>query len=310
LDTIYFAIYTVSTVGFSELPRAHDYRGVRVVTGLLIMAGIGTIAFFQSTLTALLIEGVIGRTFRRRRMQKKIKALSNHLVVAGSGRTGKYIVDELLTIGRDFVIIDRDEALLERENEQAGGRLLYVVGDATEDHTLLDAGVTRAQGVVAALSDDRDNLFMTLSVRTLNPNARIVSKAVEIENEGKLLRAGANATVSPNRIGGQRLVSELVRPKATAFLDNMLRVTQNLRFDEVEVMEGSKWVGKKLRNIPIRERTSLLVVALHEPDDTYIHNPSPDVVIHAGTQLIVFGEVEHVETLAQMLRSDADQPAS
>jgi voltage-gated potassium channel len=303
-DTVYFAVYTVSTVGFAELPEAARHPGVRLVTGLLILAGIGAIAFFQSTLTALLVEGVIGRTFRRRRMQSKISALSDHFVLAGCGRTGKYVLEELLAVNRDFVAIDRDEGLLERLNDEFGGRLLYVVGDATEDHTLQQAGIERAAGLVAALSDDRDNLFVTLSVRSLNPSSRIVSKAVETENEGKLVRAGADATVSPNRIGGHRLVSELVRPKVTAFLDNMLRVTKNLRFEEVEVPEGSSWVGKGLRAIPIRDRTNLLVVALHEPDGKYVYNPSPDHLIQAGTQLIVIGELESVEKLRVMLAGE------
>jgi len=301
LEAVYFAIYTVTTVGFSELPRAEVHAGVRLAIGVLILGGLGAIAFFQSTLTALLIEGVIGRAFRRRRMQNRIGNMKGHFVVAGCGRTGKYVVEELAASGREFVVIDRSEPLLERMSEELGGKLYYVVGDATEDHTLIDAGVTRAAGAVAALSDDRDNLFVTLSVRTLNPSARIISKAVEIEAEPKLARAGADATVSPNRVGAHRLVSELVRPKVTAFLDNMLRVTKNLRFEEVEVPEGSQWVGKTLRNIPIRDQTSLLVVALHEPDGSYVYNPAPDQKIHAGTQLIVIGELESIEKLEKLL---------
>jgi voltage-gated potassium channel len=300
-EAIYFAVYTVSTVGFGELPRVEQFPMVRVATSFLIMAGIATIAFFQSTLTALFIEGVIGRTFRRRRMQKKISKFKNHFVVAGCGRTGKYVLEELVATGRDFVAIDRDEESLERLNEELGNKLLYIVGDATEDHTLLEASVDHAAGVVAALSDDRDNLFVTVSARALNPSARIVSKAVEIENERKLLRAGADTCVSPNRIGGERLVSELVRPKVTAFLDNMLKVTQNLRFEELEVPKDSKWVHSTLRKMPIRDRTNLLVVALHEPDGTYIYNPAPDQRVQAGTQLIVFGELDSVEKLRVLL---------
>ena len=104
--------------------------------GLLILSGLGAIAFFQSTLTALLIEGVIGRAFRRRRMQKSIEAMNGHFVVAGCGRTGKYVVEELAGTGREFVVIDRNESTLERMNEELGGKLHYVVGDATDDAVL------------------------------------------------------------------------------------------------------------------------------------------------------------------------------
>ncbi|MCA9594186.1 MAG: potassium channel protein [Myxococcales bacterium] len=301
LESIYFAIYTVATVGYAELPHLDQHGFARMFNGALIIAGIGAIAYFQSTLTAMLVEGVIGRVWRRGRMKNKIEGLREHYVVAGCGRTGKYVVEELTAVGRGFVVVDKDEALLERMSAELGGKLLFIVGDATEDHTLQEAGISRASGVIAALSDDRDNLFVTLTARTLNPDLRIVSKAVEIENEGKLLRAGADTTVSPNRIGGHRLVSELVRPRVTAFLDQMLRVTENLRFEEVTVPEGSPWVGRSLRSVPIRDRTNLLVVALHEPDGSYVYNPSPDRPLAAGTQLIVMGELDSVQKLRAMV---------
>jgi voltage-gated potassium channel len=302
-ESIYFSLYTVATVGYGELPNMEAHGPIRVVNTMLIVAGIGAIAFFQSTMTALLVEGVIGRAFRRRRMDRKIDKLEGHFVVCGCGRTGKFVVEELNTVARAFVAIDRDEALLEKLSEELGGNLLYVVGDATDDHTLIEAGVRRAAGVVAALSDDRDNLFVTLSTRSLNPAARIVSKAVELENEPKILRAGADSIVSLNRMGGMRLVSELVRPKVTAFLDNMLTVTKNLRFEEVEIPAGSPWVGRTLRNVPIRDRTNLLVVALHMADNSYVYNPSPDHALSSGTQLIVMGESEGVEKLKKLIRT-------
>ena len=191
-ESAYFSIYTISTVGFSELPGFEREPWARAFTGLLIVAGIGAIAYFQASVTALLVEGVIGRAFRRRRMQRRIAKMSGHYVIAGCGRTGKYVIEELGKGGRPFVVIERDEHVLVRLAEDLHQEVLYVVGDATEDHTLLAAGVDRAAGLVAALSDDRDNLFVTLSTRTLNPDARIVSKAVDTENEGKLARAGAD----------------------------------------------------------------------------------------------------------------------
>jgi voltage-gated potassium channel len=161
--------------------------------------------------------------------------------------------------------------------------------------------VDHARGVMAALTDDRDNLFIVISTRALNPKARIVSKVIEIENEPKMLRAGADQTVSPHRMGGMRMVSELLRPKVTVFLDNMLRVTRGLRFEEVELPQISRYAGKTLREVPIRAETRLLVVALHEPDDSYVYNPDPDYQLHAGTRLIVMGETDGVARLRELV---------
>ncbi|HEY3236267.1 MAG TPA: potassium channel family protein, partial [Polyangiaceae bacterium] len=229
--SIYFSLITVTTVGFGELPNMDGHAGARVVTAFTLISGVVAIALFQSTLTTFLIEGVMEKALRRRRMERKIEALSKHTVVAGAGRTGRYIVEELVHAKSHFVVIDTDEAKLEKINQELGGQLLYIVGDATDDHVLTAAGIERATGVITALPDDRDNLFVTLSVRSVNPKTRIVAKVVEIENEGKIVRAGADSTVSPHRIGGLRLVSELLRPRVTEFLDRMLRARKDLQFD-------------------------------------------------------------------------------
>ncbi len=296
-DTAYFALITVSSVGYSELPQMEKFPVARIVTVVLIVCGVAAIAFFQSTLTTLLIEGYIGKAFRSRVMNQKIAALSNHFVVAGCGRTGRYVVEELVATHLPFVVVDQDEAKLAHLAEELKMELLCVVGNATDDHVLIAAGVERASGVIAALPTDPDNLFITLSARALNPSSRIVSKVVEIENEPKIFRAGADSVVSPHRIGGLRLVSQLIRPRVTEFLDRMLRVTKNLRFDEVMVPESSEYANKILRDIPIRQQTQLLVIALHEPGDHYVYNPGPDAEVKAGAGLIVMGEPEDVAKL-------------
>jgi voltage-gated potassium channel len=298
-DSLFFAVISVTTVGYGELPEMQNHPSIRVVAAGLIILGVGTIAFFQSSLTTLFIEGYIGREYRSRRMKKRIESLQDHVVIAGCGRAGRYIVEELVAVRRQFVVIDSDEAKLLKLVEELGNHVLFVVGDATDDHTLVAAGIERAVGIVAALSDDRDNLFITVSSRSLNPKVRIVSKVVEVENEKKILRAGADSTVIPHRIGGLRLVSELIRPRVTEFLDNMLRVTRQLRFEEVEVGATCTYVNKTLREVPIRAETNLLVVALHEGDD-YVYNPGPDQELRAGVKIIVMGEMDGVQKLRAM----------
>ena len=158
-----FALITVSTVGYSELKGMHDSHALRLLTGIIIVAGIGAVAYFQSAMTAVLVEGVLAKAFRRNRMLKRIAALRRHVIVAGAGRTGQVIVEELLMAGRDVVIVEQDEELIERLNRSLGGKLAYVIGDATEDETMISAGIHNAAGVIAALTNDRDNVFVALT---------------------------------------------------------------------------------------------------------------------------------------------------
>jgi voltage-gated potassium channel len=302
-ECVYMTVITLSTVGFGELSQMHDVPGARPLTLALIVSGVGALAYVQGNLTALLVEGVIGQVLRRNRMRKAIAKIERHVVVAGAGSTGKHVIEELVATSTPFVVIDRDLAHLERLSlDLVGGRMLYVHGDATDDHTLVDAGIERAMGVVAALTHDKDNLFVTLSARSLNASARIVSKIVEDRADAKMLKAGATSVVNPAQIGGRRMASELVRPEVNEFLDQMLRdKTKNLRIEEAIVPEASSLVGTSLKDSPIRRETKLLVIAVRDKERSFVYNPDPEHIIAGGTTLIVMGDADSVLKLRKIL---------
>jgi voltage-gated potassium channel len=302
-ECVYMTVITLSTVGFGELSQMHDVPGARPLTLALIVSGVGALAYVQGNLTALLVEGVIGQVLRRNRMRKAIAKIERHVVVAGAGSTGKHVIEELVATSTPFVVIDRDLAHLERLSlDLVGGRMLYVHGDATDDHTLVDAGIERAMGVVAALTHDKDNLFVTLSARSLNASARIVSKIVEDRADAKMLKAGASSVVNPAQIGGRRMASELVRPEVNEFLDQMLRdKTKNLRIEEAIVPEASSLVGTSLKDSPIRRETKLLVIAVRDKERSFVYNPDPEHIIDGGTTLIVMGDADSVLKLRKIL---------
>lgn len=307
-DSIYFALITVSTVGYSELPRMELHPSSRIIVMGMIVTGVAVVAFFQSSLTAVLIEDIIGKAFRRRRMERRIGALSGHNIVAGCGRTGRFVIHELVAGEQPFVVIDRnEEELIKLNEEEYGGNLLYVVGDATDDHSLLQAGVTRAGGLVTALAEDPENVFVTISARSLNPRIRIVAKTVSIGSEAKLARAGANAMVSPHRIGGLRLVTELLRPHTAEFLDSMMRGTGEgqLRFEDVEVCAGTRYEGQTLRQAPIREEANVLIVAIRGKDGRFVYNPPADERIQSGSFIVVLGTRDGVKRLREMMGNRA-----
>lgn len=239
-------------------------------------------------------------------MRKKVEGLTKHIVVAGAGSTGKHVIEELVLTQTPFVVIDLDLAHLEKLSEDlTGGKMLFVNGDATDDHVLVNAGVKRARGVVAALTADKDNLYVTLSARSLNPQARIVAKITENEAGPKMMKAGATAVVNPTMIGGFRMASELIRPEVNEFLDLMLRDKEkNLRLEEVVIPASSSFVGQALKDTPIRQKTKLLVVAVRGPDRSFLYNPDPDFVIQEGTTLIVMGETESVLKLRKIVFGD------
>jgi voltage-gated potassium channel len=305
-DCIYFTIITLSTVGYSH--TLHDFDShpyARVWTVGLIVLGSGTLVYFVSTITAFIVEGDLGGALRRNRMRQALTQLTNHIIICGAGTTGIHVIEELIHSHIPFCAIDNNEARLQELSERFGqDKFLYVVGDAADDEALKDAGIDRAQGVVAALSEDKDNLFITITASALNPKARIVAKAIEVSSRAKMMRAGAKAVVSPTQIGGMRLASEAIRPTVVEFLDLMLRdPKKNLRIEEVSIPEESSLANCALKNTNIRKESKVLVIAVRTSDGRYEYNPQPDFVLTSGCTLIVLAETLEMKRLRDGLAS-------
>lgn len=301
-DCLYMAIITLSTVGFAEtLPDMSQVPAARAWTVALILMGSGTLLYFASTLTALIVEGDLTGALRRRQMERNIDGMHDHVIVCGIGTTGAHVVQELVATATRFVVIEKDERKVERMLGEIGG-FMFVIGDASKDEVLEEAGIRRARGLIGALTDDRDNLFVAITARALNDTLRIVVKAVDPENAAKMKRAGADAVVSPAYIGGMRLASEIIRPTVVQFLDDMVRDRdQNRRIEELPVPEGSPLAGRALRDVDFSHVTDTLVIAVRYRDGRHLYNPGPDVRIEAGQVLIVLARGDQVRKLHEAL---------
>jgi len=300
-DCFYMTIITLSTVGFAEtLEGMNEMPEARAVTISLIVLGSGTLLYFISSLTAMIVEGDLQGILRRRRMQRVIDKMNKHVIVCGIGTTGRHIATELSATGVPFVVVDSNRERLDELSEEFADDLLYVIGDATDDHVLELAGIARSRGVISALNDDKANLFVTISARALNPTARIVAKSIEASTEAKLRRAGADSVVSPNYIGGVRLFSEMVSPKAAAFLDRIVQFGSGISvgLEAIDVPASSPLVGQRLAETDIRE-AGALVVAVHRADGDYVYNPGSEHLLEAGDSLIVLADSEDITALRQ-----------
>lgn len=232
-------------------------------------------------------------------MEAEIQKLNDHIILCGMGETGRHIAEEFLKIRVPFIGIDKDGDRIKQMEKI--GRFLYIEGDATNDETLLRARIKEARGLVTAMPQDRDNVFVILTARGLNPNLRIVSRVVEQESRVKLLKAGADETVSTNFIGGLRMASVMIRPTVVSFLDKMLRAGgDDVRVAEAKIPPGSGIVGRSLREASIYEKTGLIVIGIARID-SYELNPGPDTKLQEGDGLIVCSSVEQLKKLNDLV---------
>jgi voltage-gated potassium channel len=301
LNATYMTVITLSTVGFSEIIDFSNYPLARLFTMFLILIGMGNLLFFISTLTSMLVEGGINNFFWRQKMKNAVKKLDDHYIICGAGNTGIHIIKEFIETKKNFVVVEINPVLI-AELKTTYPKLIIIEGDCTTDETLEAAGITRAKGLAAGLTSDKDNLFLIITARQLNPKLRIISKVVGDENQIKLLRAGANALVSPNFIGAMRIASELVRPHVVSFLDTMLRDKKNIRVEEITIPDSSWMAGKQLQELQIPQKTGLQVIAVKEKNSTdYIYNPEGKTILKIGTTLFVIGNPKQMLELESMV---------
>lgn len=200
LDAFYMTLITLTTVGFGEVIEL-DATG-RLFTIGLISAGVIGFATTIALLAQLVQEGALGERGKQRRMQKKIDHLSDHYIVCGYGRVGRAVAHQLYAEGVEFVIIDKGER--DSEDVRSEG-FHYELGDATQESVLRAAGLERAHGLVCALPDDPDNVFIALAARSINPDITIVSRVSDPGAAPRLVQAGVNRIVSPYETSGRHM---------------------------------------------------------------------------------------------------------
>lgn len=297
VDAFYMTAITLTTVGFTEVVDLSESPGGRLFTAVLILVGMGGVLYFVTTATAFLIEGQLGHVFRRRKLEKTIAGLSDHLIVCGSGGTALYTAAELLAVERQIVIICDHAERLEHIRKELPDTPV-ILGDPASDDVLEAAGIERAAGLVACTESDKENLVVTLSARQLNPSVRIVSRVTDIDSIDKIRRVGADAVVSPNFIGGLRLASELIRPTVVSFLDTMLRDKDaNLRVDEVTLPPGSLAADKEIRELELHKISNALVVAYRDPGGAWRYNPPSDMRLAENSVLILLGSPSEIRSV-------------
>jgi voltage-gated potassium channel len=299
VDTLYMTVITITTIGFAEIIDLSNNVAGRIFTIFIAISGVGVMAYIVTNITALIVEGELTESFRRRRMEKKAGNFKDHYIVCGVGSVGFYIANELYATKRPYVIVDVNKENIEKSLESLPDEV-FIEGDATDSNTLLKAGVERARGLFAVTRDDNQNLVVSLTAKQLNPKLKVVARCNDVRNSEKIKKAGADAVVSPTSIGGLRMASEMVRPTVVSFLDIMLRDREkNLRVEELPV-PGS-FTGKSLSVLNLKRYTNALLLAVKTRED-WVYNPSENYVIAPESTLVFMTTPEGREELAGLLK--------
>ena len=293
-DGFYMVVTTLTTIGYQEVhPLSHPGRIFNV---FVILSGVALVLVGIGAITQALLEFELQTFFGRRRMHREIGRLSDHYIICGAGRVGRSAARELARRPVPFVIIEQSEAKAQLYSAQ---NWLIIVGDATQEHTLRQAQIERARGLVAATTTDATNLYIVLTARGLNARLKIIARASEDDAEKHLLTAGADSVVSPYLFAGQRIAQSFLRPHVVSFLDTATtHLGVDLEIGEVYISPRSRFAGTTIEGSRIRQDRGVIILAIKREQGMHF-NLAPDDRIEPGDFLIAMGEPNQLRQLEQ-----------
>jgi voltage-gated potassium channel len=292
-EAFYMTIITISTVGYAEIvPLSQAGRALTIV---IIILGITVVAYTIGLLVRAFVEGELAKIVGRRIVQKQISSLKDHFIVCGYGRIGRIMCSEFAADNIDFVVIEQDPATREEIENQ---RYLCIEMDATSEEALLAAGIMNAKGIATAVNSDANNVFITMTAKSLRPDIFVLARASEEKNEDKLLRAGASRVVSPYMIGARRMAQMLKKPTVVDFIDiAMMGSHLGLMMEEAKIGPKSNLIGKNLIDSQLRKDFGVIIVAIKKISGNMIFNPMPSETLETGDVIVVIGKREDLQRM-------------
>jgi len=288
IDSFYMTLFTMTTVGFGEVHPLNDLG--RLWTSFVIVFGVSGFLYMLSEIGAELVEF---RVYKENQKKRKIRKMKNHYIICGYGRMGAVIAKELHEKNHPFVVVELDQDKVDKISALGYQSIL---GDATIEKTLEEAGIHQAAGIVVCLNNDPDNLFVTLTARSLNHDAFLVSRCSQINNKPKLKQAGADKVVNPYTAGGHRMAELLISPELEDTVSlSLSQDIVDLAIDEVNLTNLNSFHGVKIKDSKIREEFNLIIVGLVNGDGSYEINPDPDVELSADHTVMIMGQKGQLE---------------
>jgi len=291
LDSLYMTVITITTVGFSEV---HPLTSAgRIFTIILTLLGVGTAFYILTSIVQATLESEFG-SFRRSRMEAKIRKLDNHFVLCGYGRVGEAIASTLKQQISDFVVIDHS---LNSYNRAIQDGCLCIMDDATNHDVLKRAGIEKAKGLITAFGDDAYNTYAVLTAREINPKLTIIGRANNNDAVRRLKQAGATHIILPEVIGGQQMARLALRPATVQFIETVLASKEGeYLVEEVYISDNSSLIGNSIKDIE-EKFSGVRILAIREKEGDIVINPSLNTTVEAGGSLTAFGTMEQLQAV-------------
>lgn len=301
-DSLYMTVITISSVGYSDILNLTPLG--RVFNIFLILAGISVVIYSLSSITTYLIEGELKEFIKGAKLKRMIKNLENHNIICGSGSTAYKIIENFVISKEKFIIIDKNKENLDFFRREFGEDLLVIESNPNRDEILLEGGIKKAKTLISVLPTDAENLFVSLSAKSLNSSCIIVTRAMDYNNESKFHKAGADYIISPNKIAANRISNIVSKKNIFDYLDLISKNDiDDFGIEFMSVPMNSSLVNKELREAKIPQLTGLNVIGI-EKNGKIQMNPLSTTIIEYNSKLLVFGNSEQLSKLEKLINNE------
>lgn len=296
IDALYMTAITMSTIGYGEVKSLSPIG--RLYTIGLIAIGVVTASFAITVVVELFTSREFLRQLRTNRRERALKKICNHTIICGFGRLGRNVARELNTRNLPMIVIDVDDRITE-ECEQR--QIPVILGNAADENILRQAGIERAEALVAAAQSDAENVFIVLTARGINPNLKIITRCNSEGSTPKLEKAGADTVISPYMTAGRRIAQMLIHPNVVSFLDGVLEFGDHkMRLEEFIIAEDSPLAGLTLQEAKLK----VAVLAVTQPGASQLNHPNATTTLTPGAAIIVMGIDEELKRLMAVVEGN------
>ncbi|MBT9584912.1 potassium channel protein [bacterium] len=297
LDSFYFTVITMSTVGYREVGEL-DAAG-KIFTIGLIFSGVGVLAYSVSSTLELLLDEQHRSYFRHLLNRRRSRRMEHHYIVCGMGRVGRSVCQELADCQIPFLVVDSQPDKISIATSLGW---VAILGDASEDKILHQANIVKARGLVCTVDTDASNLFILVSAKALNPSLEVSARVNEDSNVKKFERAGAIHVYSPFSLLGRRIARTITRPRVLELLDIALESNNfDITIEEFTVSKGSPLAWLSLKDSGIRQNFGGVVMSIIRENREIVHNPDPELVCQPGDILITLGTPEQLKRMREIV---------
>jgi len=299
-DAFYWALITISTVGYGDISPVTPEG--RLVTILIIATGIGLISFVTSIIVSSFNErlGVL----REGRVIQEMGKKNEITVLCGYGLLGRLIAQGLEKEGVDFVVIEKDEEFATLAHNHGYHSICM---DAASGQIFQDLGIEkRISNVLCLTSDDVQNAFIAVNVKSLNENVHVTARCSDEEIAQKMEFAHVDRVIMPEEVAGLMSTVYAGEPAAFKVLLSIIEEKGKTQIDEITVIEDSFLDGATMGTINFSKfRLILLGVFKNSSANAlgeFIFNPEDDFVINEGDSLICIGYTSAIANLKRKMQ--------